>query len=113
MTDLEAPSCRIVCAAIRHPDGRIVCGPRHMDYVMWAQIVGMSPAAFRVYAQERQPTPEAAKQWQESAVQQGFIDQHGAFYNRFEAWDISDAAGQIIESERGWQTGSLHSEHLY
>ncbi len=45
--------------------------------------------------------------------EQGFIDQFGKFYTRDQAWFIADANGQILPSERDWQTGSLHSEHLY
>lgn len=87
---------RVVCAAIKHPDGRIVCGARHYDAAMIRQL-------------EQLPdmwTPG----WQ--AAEQGFIDQRCEFLTREEAWKIADTNGQIIR-ERDWATGSLHSEHLY
>lgn len=101
----------IVCAACKHPDGRIVCGPRHLDETMWLQILQIAPPQWD-HIKSLAYLPEEAKGWG-SLSGQGFIDQFGTFYTREEAWLIADAAGQIIEAERGWQTGRLHSEHLY
>jgi hypothetical protein len=55
---------RVVCAACRDPEGRIVTGARHFDAVMMEQI-------------KRSTKPEA---WR--AGEQGFIDQFGAFLTR-------------------------------
>jgi hypothetical protein len=103
---------RIVCAACKHPDGRIVCGPRHMDYIMWAQILGWTPSEFAAQAESKglPLLTDDHRQWGHRS-EQGFIDQFGKFYTREEAWLIADAAGQIIESERNWQTGRLHHPH--
>lgn len=87
---------RIVCAAIQHSDGRIICGPRHYDTIMREQLERLADA------------------WTEGwrKAEQGFIDNHGSFWTREDAWTIADAEGQILR-ERNWQTGKLHSEHLY
>jgi hypothetical protein len=98
--DLSPP--RIVCAAIRRKDGCIVCGPRHFDHTMWKQIQGVA-------ALPDCPS-EIAKTWQ--GAEEGFIDQHGNFWNRRDAWGIADKNGQIIR-DRKWCEWNLHSEHLY
>jgi len=105
MNDLS-PS-RIVCAAIRNPDGRIVCGPRHFDHTMWRQIfnvVDLGEPGFEP------PLTDDAKTWRRA--EEGFIDQHGVFMNREEAWTIALQNRQVIR-EHDWQYGHLHSEHLY
>lgn len=50
-----------------------------------------------------------------SAHEQGFIDQHGAFMSRREAWEVAEAAGQIIRRVGGDEAdgGTLYSENLY
>lgn len=45
-------------------------------------------------------------------TEQGFIDQHGNFYSREEAWKIAQANGQIIRRVGG-DEGRLFSENLY
>lgn len=89
---IEAACFRIVCAAIKHPDGHIIAGPRHFDLTMHRQIelTGMD--------------------W--GKAEQGFINTFGDFLNRKAAWVVADTHGQIIR-DREWQTGVLHSEHLY
>lgn len=103
---------RIVCAAVRHPDGRIVCGPRHLDKTMLAQITGLSMEGFHDLLTNGDGPSEACKVWGWKG-EEGFIDQYGVFHTREEAWNVADAGGQIIEKERNWCNGSLHSEHLY
>ena len=84
---------RIVCAAIRRA-GEVIIGARHYDGWMIGAI-------------------EARGEWGLwRAAEQGFVDQHGRFYTREEAWQIADANGQIIR-DRDWAAGVLHSEHLY
>lgn len=111
MTDLSLP--RIICAAVRRPDGCIVAGPRHFDQTMWCQILGITPAAFRRIQAEPHTDQvlTKVKAWQ--GAEEGFIDQHGAFYTREEAWKIAYEMGQIDAQELLWQPGNLHSEHLY
>jgi hypothetical protein len=87
---------RIVCAANRHPDGRIALGVRHFCQQMCANI-------------QAYPDHETCD-WRKS--EQGFIDNHWNFLSREAAWDVAEAAGQII-NDRDWFPGSLHSEHLY
>lgn len=106
---------RIVCAAVRHRDGRIVCGPRHFDATMWQQIMNLTPAQWeevkvRTVTHPAEQPPVSATGWY--GADEGFIDQHGKFLTREQAWRVADFAGQII-GDRGWQNGRLHSEHLY
>lgn len=106
---------RIICAACRTTDGRIVCGPRHFDGTMWSQIVGVTLEAFTIMQRDGTlpPLPDAVKPWQ--GAEQGFIDQHGKFYTREEAWPIALMNNQILQYELDskWSTGKLYSEHLY
>lgn len=88
---------RVVCAAQReYETGLIVTGARHFDKTM-------------VHVIERIDTL-LIQRWARS--ESGFIDQFGNFLTRQEAWIVADREGQIIR-DRDWQTGSLHSEHLY
>ena len=86
------PVRRVVCAANRYPDGLVVCGPRHFDSVMHAQL--------RAAGGER------------SVAEQGFVDQHGVFLTREEAMEIARAAGQIVR-RCGGDSIRLFSENLY
>jgi hypothetical protein len=96
---------RVVCAANRLVEmwmgltpGRatyIVCGPRHFDPTMRAQI------ALR---------PEGKDVWARS--EQGFIDQWGTFMTREEAMQVAKAAGQLLYTE-DLPTEWLDSSHLY
>ena len=85
---------RVVCAAIRHVDGRIVASPRHFDMT-----------AYNIVMQF--PDKET---WR--GAEQGFVNTWGEWLTREEAWLVADANDQIIK-DRDWQTGILHSEHLY
>lgn len=88
---------RIVCAAIRNWLGDIVCGARHFDTIMRAQIKDC-------YGWENMGDAD-----------QGFIDQHGKFLNRRKAWVVAEAAGQILRRVGGdtLSCGTLFSENLY
>ena len=82
---------RVVCAAVRDLYGHIVLGPRHFDSTMrsqMSQLVNFKP-------------------WE-----QGFLDTHGAFLTREQAWAVAEAAGQIIHRVGGDGT-KLFSENLY
>lgn len=89
----------VVCAANRYQN-RIVLGARHFDRVMHAHIDLLPSIAM----------PDYASQWE-----QGFIDQHGIFMNRTEAWKVAEAAGQIRRRVGGDTAdgGTLFSENLY
>lgn len=92
----HSPS-RIVCAANRHKDGRIVIGPRHFDSTM-------------IRALMAQPDWDTDG-WKGS--EQGFIDQHGDFFTREQAWEIAKPLGQCVRSIGMPDNGVLYSEHLY
>ena len=83
---------RVVCAAVRDSDGRIVIGPRHFDKTMTDTINLLD---------------EWSRPWE-----QGFIDQHGEFMTREEAHKVATEAGQIIR-RCGGDDGRLFSENLY
>lgn len=90
----------------------MVCGPRHFDGVMWAQILGMTFEEFmRLQRINGLPPPsDRVVDWQ--AAEQGFIDQRGTFLTREEAWDVAEKAGQIIVND-STRRGVLHSEDLW
>lgn len=86
---------RVVCAADRRPDGMVVCAARHSDPRMHLQkaLIGGN--------------------W--DGAEQGFIDQWGVFMDRLEAWQVAQAAGQIIRrvGSDDRNGGTLYSENLY
>jgi len=85
----------IVCAANRHREtGRIVCGARHYDPIMRAQMMAS----------------EGFPHWRN--CDQGFIDQRGAFLTREEAHAIAALNGQI-RHRCGGDEGTLFSENLW
>lgn len=84
---------RIVCAANRKRfTGEVVLGIRHWD-------------AWMTKALDTEGDP----------VDQGFIDNHGQFLNRVDAWKVAEAANQIIRRVGGdtKDGGTLYSENLY
>lgn len=95
----DLPEPRIVCAASRLPDGQVIGSVRHSD----ALFVGFVERIAK--AEGRHPLENAVDE-------QGFIDQHGAFYTREDAWVIAEAQGQIAYAGN-WGTGVLYSENLY
>ena len=87
--------CRIVCAANMYYDGTLILGVRHFDALMHRTIESHQDKNFRKIGHV-----------------QGFVDNHGHFHTREEAWEIASAAGQI--SRRcGGDDGKLFSESLY
>lgn len=85
---------RIVCAAVLHPTGELICSARHFDPLM------------------RQQIERSALDW--SAVEQGFIDQRGQFLTREAAYAVAIAARQILRPcGHGEEEHRLYSEHLY
>ena len=90
---------RIVCAANRHPSGELILGIRHWDNIMRKSLT-LQP---RLGAQ----SPHL--------YDQGFVDQQGNFLTRTEAWQVAQAASQIIRRVGGdtANCGTLYSENLY
>lgn len=92
---------RIVCAATTFKvRGKtvVVPSPRHFDLTMHAVVDAMFNDHKRHYEED-----------------QGFIDQHGTFYRRLDAWKIAEAAGQIVRrvGGDGPEGSGLFSENLY
>lgn len=95
---------RIVCAANKYEvNGEviIILGARHFDQRMVQQI-------------NRLP-PDIKDRLTKSTDCQGFIDQHGKFLTRTEAWKIAEVNGQIRHRVGGDSAngGTLYSENLY
>ena len=86
---------RIVCAATKFllQDGTtiVIASPRHYDQTCHLVL-------------SRLP--------RHTELEQGFLDQRGAFYERGAAWHIAKAAGQIIK-RCGGDERTLFSENLY
>ena len=83
---------RIVCAAIMDDDGNIIAGARHFDRTMHKTIENSN--------------------YTKQFTKQGFIDQHGAFFDREEALIIAKKQNQIYRDYDAEATG-LFSENLY
>lgn len=91
MSELSPP--RIVCAAVQLKDGLVVPSARHFDMTMRLVIASLG----------KEKLPGAT---------QGFIDQHGRFYSRQEAWMVASENGQLRRRVPG-DEGTLYSENLY
>lgn len=86
---------RVVCAANRHKrTGKIICGARHFDLIMHAQI-----------------KDDDLDDWHDS--EQGFIDQWGNFLTRQEAFTIAKRQNQFNGQGAPHADGILYSEDLY
>lgn len=86
---------RVVCAALRNADGLVICGPRHYDKVMRQQI-----------------QCSTSVRWKNGDVEQGFVDQFGAFMTREQALAVAVMADQIVR-RCGGDDHELFSENLY
>ena len=92
---------RVVCAAIRASDGELLLGIRHYSRDMNQQLV------------KRQDKGKFCLRGDED---QGFVDQHGVWMSREEAYQVALAAGQIRYPEangKGRNGPKLYSEGLY
>lgn len=91
---------RVVCAANLMTGGVLLVGVRHWDDLMRHQRTVHTLAMWDLRSEE---------------TEQGFIDQHGVFMNRQEAWQVAEAAGQILKRCGGDDAngGTLYSENLY
>jgi len=92
----------VVCAAIRAEDGDVLIGIRHYSADMHRQIVARS---------------DGQKFCRRHGDDQGFVDQHGAYMTRAEAYRVAEYAGQIINQKACTETPRfgwlLFSEALY
>lgn len=88
---------RVVCAANQLREDVLLTGVRHWDSLMRKQWTNL---------------PDDC-QVNKHSCEQGFIDQHGVFMSRTEAWKVALAAGQIIRRVGGDESGTLYSENLY
>lgn len=97
---------RIVCAANRAKGSPTILGPRHWDETMGRTYVMLKEHAV---FDRLETFPETHE------YEQGFLDKHGDFKTRQEAWHIAVAAGQIIRNCGGNEAkdGTLYSENLY
>jgi hypothetical protein len=92
---------RVVCAAIRAADGALLLGIRHYSEDMHRQI------------EQRRDGEKFKRRLDED---QGFVDQHGEFMDRYEAYLVASLAGQIVNRDacgRGIAGPKLYSEGLY
>ncbi len=89
--DVE-PGRRVVCAALQLAPNDLILGARHYDGLMQMQI------------------ELDTVDW--SKADQGFIDNHGSYLTREQAWNIAEEAGQIIRRVCG-DGQKLFSENLY
>lgn len=88
---------RVVCAAIRAADGSLLLGIRHYSPDMHEQL---SKRVDRENFLHR------------NGSDQGFVDQHGVYMTRREAFDVAMKANQIIRPEACLRD-ELYSEGLY
>jgi hypothetical protein len=90
----ELVNRRIVCAAMINMEGVIIPSPRHFDRTCHEllEIAGLEGKNCN---------------WL-----QGFIDQHGKFYDRKEAFILAVKNKQIFRPT-SYETNELYSENLY
>jgi len=102
------PQRRVVCAAIRNCKGDIICGARHYDDIMRAQVRASKNKRYwkgylKVFGKYI---------YRYKRVEQGFIDQWGVYMSREEALEVAKAAGQMLR-RCGGDRRELFSENLY
>lgn len=97
LEERQRETARVVCAANKLHDGRILVGARHWDEHMVEQAKTLEEAGVLVRAGQEI---------------QGFIDQYGNFLTRQEALEIAKRQGQIFR-RCGGDKHELFSENLY
>ena len=75
---------RVVCAALRAADGRVLLGIRHYSHDMHEQLARRDDRLRFQHLHD---------------PNQGFVDQFGVYMTREEAYAVALAAGQIIYPE--------------
>jgi hypothetical protein len=93
----------VVCAACKYKDGKLFIGPRHFCPTMWKQVEDVFGGDDKI--------PRDIG----SESEQGFIDQHGVFLTREEAFVVAKEAGQLEgRTKTDWPDSKiLYSEDLY
>ena len=105
MTEMteERAQRRVVCAAIRAANGSLLLGIRHYSRDMHEQIEHRFDGSQFMHRHK----PE----------DQGFVDQHGVYMTRAEAYKVAASAGQLLHPERCGRNYDgeplLYSEGLY
>lgn len=92
---------RVVCAALRADNGDLLIGLRHYSLDMHTQICARR---------------DGEKFKQRHGKDQGFVDQHGVYMNRHEAYLAATAAKQLLLPNYctdGSEGPELYSEGLY
>lgn len=92
---------RVVCAAIRAADGTLMLGIRHYSEDMHEQI------------RQRYDGSKFKSRYDDD---QGFVDQHGAWMSREEAFQVAIDADQLLNPGacgNGLNGMKLYSEALY
>lgn len=84
---------RVVCAAVRYSNGKVLTGARHFGPMMREQHRAMGISA------------------EERVLDQGFLDQWDVFMTRQEALEVAQAAQQILEKTH--PADRLFSEDIY
>jgi hypothetical protein len=107
-TELSLP--RITCAAIQNELGDIIVGARHYDVHMREQLNQIK----RFHDLTKLFSHHVYTNYWDNhdSIKQGFVDQHGKFYDRKSAWVIAKDRDQIIRIIPGSE-GRLYSENLY
>jgi len=98
---MSANSRRVVCAAIRASDGDVLTGIRHYSPDMRRQI---------------KMRYDGEKFMRRRGDDQGFVDQHGTYMTRQEAYQVAQDAGQPIDESACASIGGklcLYSEAVY
>lgn len=98
---MTEPTRRIVCAAIRAADGDVLLGIRHYSPDMHRQIDARRDGKKFTHRHDED---------------QGFVDQHGSYLSREEAFPVALAAGQIVRPHacgHGLDGPKLYSEGIY
>lgn len=92
---------RVVCAAIRAADGELLLGIRHYSRDMHVQL---------------RARRDSEKFYHRHDEDQGFVDQHGVFMTREEAYRVACDAHQLVRPDAcgsGLDGPKLYSEGLY
>ncbi len=104
------PIRMVVCAANRNVrTGQLALGPRHFDPSMRRQIDAYVTGELTLRPQLGMGD-RYRQEWR--TANQGFIDQHGQFMTREEAWVVALAAGQVRYGPH-LAGGRLDSSDLY
>ena len=120
MSDSQLSEPRIVCAANRLTytnrcgiiEQTVIPSARHMDKLM--HVIRRQLLTYLQDGRFNEGTPGEGSGMPDNRIseEQGFIDQHGHFYTREEAWIIAVRNNQITR-RGGWPEGRLYSENLY